>query len=154
MPKFYTMGTGRTTADEFQKRCDKLWRQIEQPYMDIIDIRRKGSRSRNGAWCYQAYLCGIKEPRLSNSHGGTQAGLRKYREAIKLASCFGPASDGIPGAFQRVLRLIQRPEYAVILLCSCGKAFKPNGKSWNCHRVPLALELLKELGDKWKVEHL
>lgn len=154
MPKFYTVGTGITTADEFEERCTKIWRQIKQPYLGIIDVRRKSSKSRNGRWCYQGNLCAINEPALANDNGGTQAGLRRYHERIKFASSLRHIDDGVPGAYQRVLEYIRQVDYAVILLCSCGKAFKPNGKSWNCHRVPLSLELLGDLEGDWEIEHL
>ncbi len=165
--RFYTMGTGLTTKEAFIKRLRDIREMVKADAMlpdriSLVDIRRKWSGSRNGKWCYWEHLPSAfrlfnievdSRPVLSNTFGATQAALREYRDHLH--------SNGKIVGFLRVFpeyssikARIERRAVTVILLCSERKAFKKNGKSWNCHRVPLSLELLEALGDTWEVEHL
>ncbi len=151
MAKFWTIGIGLTTETDFMHRLFQLRLSVIPKQVQVIDIRRKDSRSRNGSWCYQRLLCKYKEPDLANHFGSRISDLYRYSDYLKWGDGELPAPEA---ALNRVLNYIKKDDRAVVLVCSCGKAFKKNGMSWNCHRVPLALELLKDLDDDWEVEHL
>ncbi len=159
--RFFTMGISLTTEKDFILRIRAVRILTGKDKVMFVDIRRKGSRSRNGMpfWQnvilhtigYEDGILGTIAHELSNHYGSTQAGLKRYHSALQDEIGAGYT---VGEEFERIKDYIEKDRYAVILLCSCGKAFKPNGKSWNCHRVPLALELLDDLGDEWEVEHL
>ena len=135
--------------------------------MALVDIRRKDSGSRNGKAFSQGFemewtlrhldldCIGGSEvrygyiafPALANEHGGTRKGLNQYALDVAQGGC---KYDEM----MKCAKLIRHQEYSFCLLCGCRDALKPNGRSWHCHRVPLALELLETLGDEWEVKHL
>ncbi len=162
---FYTMGYGilkgthRARELAFQERLSRTRESIGKHFI-IIDIRKSECGSRNGPFFFQgasgmgALIRGIwgtasynTASLLCNTFGITQAGLRKYARNIR-------NSQGGNWQFDWLLREIMLDNDAIVLLCGCREAFKKNGKSWNCHRVPLSLELLEDLGEGWEVEHL
>ena len=169
MPKFYTIGCGllRGPHAERQAAFQERIRGSFPTNVALVDIRKEGSGSRNGKAFSQGFemswtlrfldldCIGGSEvrygyttfPALANEHGGTGKGLNQYALDVAQGGC--KYDEMIKCA-----KLIRNHEYSFCLLCSCGKAFKPNGTSWNCHRVPLSLELLEDLEDEWEVEHL
>lgn len=164
MRKFYTMGYGILKGPHegrklaFQERLRRIHRSIGKQ-LRIVDIREHECGSRNGkAFAQGIYGIGslindiwplatynTLSP-LSNTFGSTQAGLRKYFTNFR-------EIQGAEFHFSTLLKWIRHTDRAIVLLCGCHDALKPNGHSWHCHRVPLALELLKELPG-WEVEHL
>ena len=167
MGKFYTMGYGilkgphKERAVAFQERLCDIHKKIGLPLL-IIDIRKLWSGSRNGKAFNQEVDRGMaclingiwpkavygSFPGLANKFGSTKKGLLRYAEDLH--------TKDSQWWIVRLLDLIRSHErsHAIVLLCGCYDAFKPNGHSWHCHRVPLALELLEHLGEDWKVEHL
>jgi hypothetical protein len=131
----------------------------------VVDIRIAGCGSRNGPFFFEGDqgmrllvaqlvpdVIYSSLPDLCNTFGGSQAGLKRYREHIAANKII--FESGVNMAYRQLMGYVCTTNKLVVLLCSERKAFKPNGKSWNCHRVPLSLELLEDLGDGWEVEHL
>ena len=169
MGKLYTIGYGILKGTPRQRKLafQERIRGSFPTNMAIVDIRKAGSGSRNGRSFYQGFemswtmrhlnldCIGSSEvrygytafPALANEHGGTQKGLKQYALDVARGGCKYDA-------MMKCAKLLRHQEYSFCLLCGCRDAFKPNGTSWNCHRVPLALELLEELGGDWEVEHL
>ncbi len=165
----YTIGYGilKGTYAERQEAFQERIKGSFSTNMALVDIRRGGSGSRNGKAFSQGHemswtlkhldldTIGGSEVRyeyttfsaLANEHGGTRKGLEQYALDVAQGGC---KYDEM----MKCAKLIRNQEYSFCLLCGCRNAFKPNGTSWNCHRVPLALELLKALGNKWEVKHL
>ncbi len=166
-------GTRDEKRDKFVKRLQYIQRGIGKP-LTIVDIRTWGSGSRNGPLFAQpkgdsisgmrrlAGLCNydeysvdyVAESDLCNRYGGALWQLRAYRGNISTRLCFPGSPDLVREAFERVSAAALKGERAVILLCGCKNAFKPNGTTWNCHRVPLAELLVEILGDGWTTVHL
>ena len=170
--KFYTMGYGITTKEDFLFRLKCISKTLGMS-LSLVDIRQFESKSRNGEWCYQGgnradtglskTVAQSKLPveyhtasGLANGYPGTKAGLEQYRQYLK-------GSRRLPSTLAArnfiKLRVLIRFTYlgniqkAIILLCSERKPFK-TAKTPNCHRIILAEELLEDLGDGWEVEHL
>ena len=167
----YTLGYGwykkyshEEAREAFQTRMEYVQRGIGQP-IAVVDIRQAGSGSRNGAWFREPTgLCDIErsiklmfkvvkhvdytnEPDLANGWGSTQADLRLYAHGLSM-------DYDMRQAVERVKAIAEVQESVVVLMCGCKDAFKQNGTTWNCHRVPLADALADELGDEWSVIHL
>ena len=164
MGKLYTMGCGilkgthKERKEAFQKRICEI--DTGGIGMRFVDIRKYKCGSRNGqAFSEGTGMCDlineiwpaatyISLPCLCNAFGSTQAALQKYAAEFR----HDPNAEL---EFNLLLKWIREGDRAIVLLCSERKAFKPNGTSWNCHRVPLALELLTDLGEAWgEVKHL
>lgn len=155
-------------AQRFRKRLLYIRRAIDKP-ITLIDIREKGSGSRNG-WRFaqgQNGMCWLAsslrekgigyqaEPALYNEWGGAKWQLKKYdTELRKALICLDSHLVKTSVAFWRVKERAEEGSLAVVLLCGCKEAFKKNGTTWNCHRVPLSEALVKELGEDWKAVHL
>lgn len=168
------MGTHRERRDKFTNRLEYIQHGIGKP-ITVVDIRKWGSGSRNGPLFAQpktenaisgmrrlAGLCNDDvfrvdykaEPNLCNRYGGALWQLKAYRGNVRTRLCFPDGSDLVREAFTRVKVEALKGERAVVLLCGCKNAFKPNGTTWHCHRVPLAELLIEALGDPWTVVHL
>lgn len=170
--KFWTMGYGVTTKVAFLDRLRGISNFLDLP-LSLVDIRVYASKSRNGQWCWQGGIqthVGLYKtiaesklpveyyrlPSLANEYPGTKAGLEKYREDLQY--CFSEYQMGFPVTvvtedFMQLKERIRLAYKAIILLCTERKPFKESGIP-NCHRVILAEELLRILGDGWEVEHL
>ncbi len=172
MGKLFTIGYGgtwkeRITKAQFQERL-WLFQERAKKRLAIVDIRKLTSKSLNGKWFYhpaggQDYsIKKLVEDMgrsnlyfdahvLSNSYGGSVAGLKRYSWFLEHFRWV--TYSGVDVIFQRIIRMIQSEDYAVILLCAELNPFNKSG-SPRCHRVPLSLELLEDLGEGWEVEHL
>jgi len=109
-----------------------------------------------GLWRTVGWLDILSEPRLANGFGNTKEGLEVYRHCLEEGLLYAPDSK-VRKAVD-IIRFKTDPRYhedmVVVLLCAERKPFKANGKTPNCHRVVLAEELVRELGDEWEVRHL
>lgn len=184
MKKIWTLGYGILKGTHFKrhelfsKRLQYIYKGIGK-HLAVIDIRRAGSGSINGEWfqqgdCPERWLdfpfamwrlvetCGmvnprefkyLAEPALANNWGATQAGLKRYAQELD-RGITGFADTDQYKSLQRIVGIAQEGERAVVLMCGCKPAFKKNGTSWNCHRVPLALKLVDLLGSEWSIIHL
>jgi hypothetical protein len=180
MGSIYTVGYGLLTGSHeerkvsFQKRLEYIQRGIGKRLF-VVDIRKAGSGSRNGPHFSQGIdmvqmvrkLSGdggkkleetityIGEPDLANEYGGCLRALRAYSHRLKLAVDYMDGDlSGMSAAFFYMVSLAKKQDCAVLLMCGCKDAFKKNGTTPNCHRVPLADALVGELGDGWSVVHL
>lgn len=166
----FTLGYGLLTGthaerkEAFRERLRYIQREIGKP-IALVDIRQAGSGSRNGVWFREPSLLAkhrtsmswlvssiervyyTHEPRLANHWGQTQANLRLYAYELGFDYDMREAIEGVKA-------IAKTPEHVVVLMCGCGNAFKKNGTTWNCHRVPLAEALVKELGAEWTAIHL
>lgn len=175
----YTMGYGLLKGAyterklAFQNRLRRIQCEIGKP-LTVVDIREKGSGSRNGPSfrqggdIHEICMCSTvrhsydgeewfvyyTEPCLSNIWGGAKWQLQMYACDLVDAINDGPDADEMLEAFTRVRVEALKGERAVVLLCGCRDVFKPNGHTWNCHRGPLAEALKAELGPEWTVKHL
>jgi hypothetical protein len=170
----YTVGYGMMEGshterkEKFQKRLLDIQRKIGKP-ITLIDIRRKNSGSHNGFWFTQyggleALVMNMQrgdievkpEPNLANKRGDTLRELVKYRNELWFNLGPGAYEKDVAYAFNRVrvASISQNEARAVVLLCGCRDAYKPNGTTWNCHRAPLADVLVEQLGEGWEVVHL
>jgi len=155
MPEtIFTMGYGRTSREAFQERLLCLHEEVDKRIL-VIDIRKEGSRSRNGKWCHSVELSRTvyelgtgygcwTHTLLVNQHGNTKAGLEEYRSHLRASLVMNDLLDNI----------YNNTHNCYVLLCAERKPFKTNDKTPNCHRVILAEELVKELGEDWEVKHL
>lgn len=163
-------GTWLEKKAKFQERLERIYRGIGKP-VTVVDIRKQRSGSRNGKWFQQGHGNGmdgliselrydkidifyVAEPALFNEHGGTKYGLLKYRNVLWFHLGLGRYEQEVFEAFHRIKAVAEDGARAVLLMCGCKKAFKANGTTWNCHGVPLALELVKSLGEGWRAVHL
>lgn len=166
-------GTHRERKVAFQKRLRYIASGIGKP-VTVIDVRKIGSGSRNG----EAFKQGGKihyrgmcstvrhagkpgqwfvyepEPELGNTWGPAKWQLESYAFQLALALKDPCVEQAMREAFDRVKAIAVEGSRAVVLLCGCRKAYKANGTTWNCHRVPLAEALIAELGEGWEVKHL
>ncbi len=161
-------GTHEERKVAFQKRLKNIRLGIGKP-ITIVDIRKYGSGSRNGMWFRQrrgfltdhmgvlvneveraSYIDGSG---LANHHGATLKGLRLYARQLE-RSLRHPIVRHIAESLWSVTAIAEQDERAVVLLCGCKQAFKKNGTTWNCHRVPLADALVKVLGPGWDAVHI
>lgn len=182
MNRIWTLGYGilEHTHEErkvaFQERLGIISRGIGKP-ITLVDIRKEGSGSRNGIW-FRQYVtkrknqhnhsgmyalvaeldCNIaywREPALANNFGQTKCQLELYENSLEasliLADDLGKERAE---AFYRVADHANTRVRAVVLMCGCKQAFKKNGTTWNCHRVPLANALVEILGNGWSICHL
>lgn len=160
--KLYTMGTGVLKGSHiarklaFQDRLKGIRKEIGLGLI-VADIRQILSKSRNGKWCYQSptnqagmwqTLEEIGIPYwdlsiLANHHGNTKKGFAEYRFGLTTCAIMHDLLAEMITAFWQ--------DY--VLLCSERQPFKPSGAP-NCHRVILAEELLKRLGEAWEIVHL
>lgn len=152
MNTLFTMGYGRTTKEAFQERLRCLSEEIDKGLM-IVDIRKEWSKSRNGRWCYYGELSRTvydvnrcrcnSQPSLANYYGYTKPGFAKYRESLQASIVMNDLLDNI-----------YNTNNCYVLVCAEREPFRANGTTPNCHRVILAEELVKELGDEWEVKHV
>lgn len=163
-------GTHEERKHKFQKRLEYIQRGIGKP-VTLVDIRWAESGSRNGKWFKQGHGRGmdglvlelrydkvdvlyIAEPDLDNTWGGAKWQLEMYMKFLVSGLEYGRYGLEMAEACNRVKAVAEEGVRAVLLMCGCKKAFKKNGTTWNCHRVPLAEALVKELGEGWKAVHL
>lgn len=167
-------GTRIEKRDKFVSRLEYIQRGIGKP-VTVVDIRKWGSGSRNGPLFSQPKgensisgmrrltgLCNDEaltidykaESILCNQHGSSLRGLRRYSGHIFTQLSFSDGPNLIREAFMRVKVEALKGERAVLLLCGCKEAFRPNGTTSKCHRVPLADLLVTELGEGWRAVHL
>jgi hypothetical protein len=156
--KIYTLGYGRTKKHEFQQRIRGM------PFRVIFDLRREGSGSRNGKWCWQGeehigmtirHLQGIDMryipvPELANEYGNTRRGLALYTLSLR------DRKADLEELATHIAWMSSKGEYGC-LMCAERRSHTPSGKP-ACHRV-LVAEILAEsisdsLGQKWSVEHV
>jgi len=166
----YTIGYGLLEGahaerkEQFQNRLREIQRRLGET-LCLVDIRKRGCGSRNGPWCswegmrqtvatmnssfqYRAY------PTLSNGFGGTKAGLEDYKSWL-LEEVNNPDSLQADAFRKLNRRQRHRPYWAFIFLCGCKDAFKKNGTTPNCHRVPLVEALMDFQPELWgEVVHL
>lgn len=168
-------GTHEERKVKFQKRLQWIKRGVGKPTIALVDIRRAGCGSMNGIWFHQSVTerrhkyphsgmsalvgeldCDVtysREPELANEWGVTQAGLKRYAHQLERAIIGFTDTEQLK-SLQRIVDIALEGERAVVLLCGCKQAFKKNGTSWNCHRVPLGSALVGLLGPEWAIIHL
>lgn len=163
----YSLGYGIITGtrdekrDKFVKRLQYIQRGIGKP-LTVVDIRKAASGSRNGiAFAMRSdgmasLVRGLgfvytAETYLANEWGGAKWQLESYQDELHGSLLVG---NEIAKALGRIVAIAKDDSRGLLLLCGCKNAFKPNGHTWNCHRVPLSLELERELGDGWRTVHL
>lgn len=158
-------GTWQEKKAKFQERLRYLQQGIGKP-ITVVDIRKERSGSRNGKW-FRQFPTGlfqlvadirdrniycVSEPALANGWGGSKWELEELYASELAGSVLAKNDMGV--ARGRVKAIAEAGERAVALLCGCRDAYKPNGTTPNCHRVPLAEALVRELGDGWSIIHL
>lgn len=170
----FTMGYGRTSKDEFVSRLMALRVHLSGPLdkIVIIDVRRGGSRSRNGRWAWQGYnmqqtarIAGALYqpwPELANPFRPTKAGLEQYaaclvdttrlcwlRQIRNEPAFWNDQRLVIAAAYtQLVVQILswQRRGMTACLLCSERRPTVPPTGRPRCHRVPLAEEVARDAG--------
>ncbi len=173
--KIFDIGYGLTKKEPFIARLKAAFPQVRAM---IVDVRKKGSGSRNGRWanwgenmeatCGEAGHSYTTFPELSNPYGDTQKGLRQYEQSI---------DSGSLREHMDVLTymIIENPQTPYCLLCSERKPYKgepwviqQKGPQWttigswsgpdNCHRVIVARNFTAKAWffheQKWEVIHL
>ena len=164
-------GTHEERRASFQKRLGWIRRGIGKPIV-LVDIRKAGCGSINGKWFRQPsglvdiepsikylmrFLAGIDyvaEHGLANEWGGAKWQLELYADELRHSLNYEPDLGDMLEALVGVKAIAEAQERAVVLMCGCKAAFKKNGTTWNCHRVPLGDALVEMLGDGWRVTHL
>lgn len=167
-------GTHREKRNKFVKRLEYIQRGVGMRLF-VVDIRKAGCGSRNGPHFSQGAgmlqmvrkLSGkpgreleetityVTEPHLANKYGASAKALKAYAVRLELAvEYLDEDLTDMSAAFYYVAQLARRRNRAIVLLCGCKDAYKANGTTWNCHRVPLGEALVKKLGDGWDVCHL
>jgi len=168
--RIYTIGYGLTTEEAFIQRLKDAFPDGDAM---IIDIRKKGSGSRNkGTWANWgapmiSTIWGSGNqaeffPELANPHGNTKAGLEKYGNELH---------TGFRRKYVDILvsDMVEHPETQYCLLCcerkpytgkftpsSAYKAKYGGWESWtgrpNCHRILVAREIISRMRIDYKLE--
>lgn len=149
MNRIYTIGYGSNSPDEFIERLKAAGITL------IIDVRRVGSMS----WCV-AYHSG-RNMRHYLMLNGNIAYVHwhwisnQFDELIDYKRWLD-SSDGMAESCTLAGTIKNSAEnngMICCLLCACDNPFKKD-KMPRCHRVYVADDLVRLLGDGWNVEHL